>query len=121
MVLTVVLIPVAWLLGTFPSAVLIARAHGHDVLAEGSGNPGASNVARLAGWRAGARGLGLDFAKSAMAAGVGLRTEGRGGAYVLGLAAVVGDTFPIYRKGVKGVATAAVMLAVLYPVIVLAL
>jgi glycerol-3-phosphate acyltransferase PlsY len=43
----VLLVPVAWLLGTFPSALLVARAHGRDVLHEGSGNPGASNVARL--------------------------------------------------------------------------
>ncbi len=46
------LIP-AYLLGTFPSAVLVARAGGHDVTAEGSKNPGASNVARLMGWKAG--------------------------------------------------------------------
>ena len=119
--LVVVLVPVAWLLGTFPSAVLIARAHGHDVLAEGSGNPGASNVARLAGWRAGALVLLLDFAKGAAAAGVGLCTYGRVGAYVLGIAAVVGHTFPLYRKGGKGVAAAGGMLVVLYPLIVLSL
>jgi acyl phosphate:glycerol-3-phosphate acyltransferase len=119
--LVVVLVPVAWLLGTFPSAVLIARAHGHDVLAEGSGNPGASNVARLAGWRAGALVLLLDFAKGAAAAGVGLGTYGRVGAYVLGIAAVVGHTFPLYRKGGKGVAAAGGMLVVLYPLIVLTL
>ena len=43
----------AYLLGTFPTAMLVARAGGHDVLTEGSGNPGASNVARLMGWKAG--------------------------------------------------------------------
>jgi glycerol-3-phosphate acyltransferase PlsY len=117
----VALVPVAWLLGTFPSAVLIARAHGHDVLAEGSGNPGASNVARLAGWRAGALVLLIDFAKGAAAAGVGLATYGRVGAYVLGIAAVIGHTFPLYRKGGKGVAAAGGMLVVLYPLIVLTL
>ena len=62
-------VPVAWLLGTFPSALLVARAHGRDVLREGSGNPGASNVARLLGWKAGALVLLLDFAKGAAAAG----------------------------------------------------
>ena len=117
----VVLVPFAWLLGTFPSAPLVARAHGHDVLHEGSGNPGASNVARLAGWRAGALVLLADFAKGAIAAGVGLAVYGRVGAYVLGIAAVVGHTFPIYRKGGKGVAAAGGMLFVLYPLIVLGL
>ena len=31
MLVDIVLIPFAWALGTFPSAVLVARAHGHDV------------------------------------------------------------------------------------------
>jgi glycerol-3-phosphate acyltransferase PlsY len=117
----VLLVPVAWLLGTFPSAPLVARAHGHDVLREGSGNPGASNVARLAGWRAGALVLLADFAKGAIASGLGLAVDGRVGAYVLGAAAVLGHTFPLYRKGGKGVAAAGGMLTVLYPWIALIL
>jgi glycerol-3-phosphate acyltransferase PlsY len=65
--------------------------------------------------------LAADFAKGAIAAGVGLAVGGRVGAYVLGIAAVVGHTFPIYRKGGKGVAAAGGMLIVLYPWIVLVL
>jgi glycerol-3-phosphate acyltransferase PlsY len=121
MLAVALLVPVAWLLGTFPSAVLVARAHGHDVMKEGSGNPGASNVARLVGWRAGALVLVCDFAKGALAAGVGLAVGGRPGAFALGIAAIVGHTFPLYRKGGKGVATAAGALLVLYPYIVLGL
>ena len=34
----------AYLLGTFPSAELVARHYGVDVTKSGSGNPGASNV-----------------------------------------------------------------------------
>jgi glycerol-3-phosphate acyltransferase PlsY len=112
------LVPLAWLLGTFPSATLIARAKGRDVLHEGSGNPGATNVARILGWKYGLAVLAMDFAKGALAAGVGLAVGGRPGAYVLGVAAVVGHTFPLYRKGGKGVATAAGMLVVLFPAIV---
>ena len=114
-------VPVAWLLGTFPSALLVARAHGRDVLTEGSGNPGASNVARLLGWRAGALVLLLDFAKGAIAAGGGLVIGGRAGAFALGVGAVVGHTFPIFRKGGKGVAAAGGALVVLYPLIVVGL
>src|SRR2546429_5037032 len=77
MLVDIVLIPFAWALGTFPTAVLVARAHGHDVTREGSGNPGASNVARLVGWRAGALVLVIDFAKGAIAAGGGLAPRGR--------------------------------------------
>ncbi len=111
------LVPLAWLLGTFPSAHLVARAKGRDIAAEGSGNPGASNVARLLGWKYGALVLLADFAKGALATGVGLVIDGRPGAYVLGAAAVVGHTFPLYRKGGKGVATAGGMLTVLFPLI----
>jgi glycerol-3-phosphate acyltransferase PlsY len=113
--------PVAWLLGTFPSALLVARAHGRDILQEGSGNPGASNVARVLGWRAGAIVLLLDFSKGALAAGAGMLIGGRAGACALGVAAVIGHTFPIYRKGGKGVAAAGGALVVLYPLIVVGL
>src|SRR6478736_8064326 len=113
----------AYLLGTFPTAVLVARAGGHDVLAEGSGNPGASNVARLMGWKWGLLVMAGDLAKGAIAAGVGLAVAGRGAAYVLGILAVFGHTYPVTRhfKGGKGVATAGGMLAVLQPVLVLVL
>jgi glycerol-3-phosphate acyltransferase PlsY len=121
MVAVAVLVPVAWLLGTFPSAQLVARAHGRDILREGSGNPGASNVHRLLGWRAGALVLFLDFAKGALAAGAGLAIGGRAGACILGVAAVVGHTYPLYRRGGKGVAAAAGALVVLYPFIVIGL
>ncbi len=114
-------VPFAWLLGTFPSAQLVARSRGRDVLSEGSGNPGASNVIRLLGWRAGAVVLLLDVAKGALAAGGGMLLGGRAGAFALGVAAVVGHTFPIYRKGGKGVAAAGGALVVLYPLIVLGL
>jgi glycerol-3-phosphate acyltransferase PlsY len=107
MVADVLLVPVAWLLGTFPSAQLVARAHGRDILREGSGNPGASNVHRLLGWRAGAFVLLLDFAKGALAAGAGLAVGGRAGACILGVAAVV--------------AAAGGALVVLYPFIVIGL
>jgi glycerol-3-phosphate acyltransferase PlsY len=117
----VALIPIGYLLGTFPTAVLVARAKGHDILTEGSGNPGASNVARILGWRYGAAVLLTDFAKGAAAAGIGWAAGGRPGAYLLGCAAVVGHTYPFRRKGGKGVAAAGGMLVVLFPLIVVAL
>jgi glycerol-3-phosphate acyltransferase PlsY len=121
MAVVLVLVPVAWLLGTFPTAVLVARAHGRDITREGSGNPGASNVTRLLGFRAGLMVFAGDFAKGALAAGVGYAVEGRRGAFILGVAAVLGHTFPLYRKGGRGVAAAGGVLVVLYPVIALSL
>lgn len=113
----------AYLLGTFPTAVLVARAGGHDVTAEGSGNPGASNVARIMGWKAGLLVMAGDLAKGAIGSGVGLGLAGRGAGYVLGILAVLGHTYPVTRRfqGGKGVATAGGMLAVLHPIVSLVL
>lgn len=120
-VLVAILCVPAYLLGTFPSALLVSRARGRDVMAEGSGNPGASNVNRILGWRAGLVVLLADAAKGLVAALVGLAVAGRPGAWALGAAAVIGHVFPIRRRGGKGVATCAGFLLVLYPWFVLAL
>jgi glycerol-3-phosphate acyltransferase PlsY len=111
------LIPLAYLLGTFPSAAIVARRAGKDVTREGSGNPGASNITRLLGWKAGAVVLLLDVGKGALAAGVGVALDGHRGAYILGVAAVLGHVFPVTRrfKGGRGVATAGGVLVVLFP------
>jgi acyl phosphate:glycerol-3-phosphate acyltransferase len=116
-ILVACLVPVAYLVGSFPSAGLVARTQGRDVLQEGSGNPGASNVFRLLGWKAGLVVLLLDLGKGAGAAGVGAAFDGHRGAFILGVAAVVGHVFPVTRrfKGGRGVATAAGVMAVIFP------
>jgi glycerol-3-phosphate acyltransferase PlsY len=116
-VLVACLLPVAYLLGTSPSAGIVARTRGHDILHEGSGNPGASNVFRLLGWKAGLVVLLLDLGKGAGAAGVGAAIDGHRGAFILGVAAVLGHVFPVTRrfKGGRGVATAAGVMAVIFP------
>ena len=113
----------AYLLGTFPTAHLIVRAHGRDVTQEGSGNPGASNVGRLLGWRWGVLAFLGDAGKGALPAGIGLIVQGRAGGYLLGVAAVLGHVFPVTRrfKGGRGVATAAGMMLVLHPLVALGL
>ena len=117
------LVPVAYLLGTFPSAALVARRAGRDVTQEGSGNPGASNIVRLMGWKAGAVVLLLDMGKGALAAAAGLALDGHRGAYILGVAAVLGHVFPVTRhfKGGRGVATAAGVAVVVFPLVLGAL
>jgi glycerol-3-phosphate acyltransferase PlsY len=107
----------AYLLGTFPSAILVGRRAGLDPTQEGSGNPGASNAYRTMGRRAGALVLLGDLCKGAIAAGAGLATGSRGVAVACGLAAVIGHVLPATRRfhGGKGVATAAGMTLVLLP------
>jgi glycerol-3-phosphate acyltransferase PlsY len=111
------LVPVAYLLGTFPSASLVARRRGVDVTAEGSGNPGASNTFRLLGWKAGGLVFALDALKGALAAGIGLAVDGHRGAYILGVAAILGHMLPVTRKfkGGRGVATGGGVMLVLFP------
>lgn len=110
---------VAYAIGTFPSAPLVARANGIDITQVGSGNPGASNIARALGWRKGIWVFVLDAAKGAIAAGLGLIVDGRPLAYVLAGAAIVGHVFPIGRgfRGGKGVATGGGAFAVLSPIV----
>jgi glycerol-3-phosphate acyltransferase PlsY len=113
----VVVVPCAYLLGTFPAAQLVGGARGHDPTREGSGNPGASNVYRLAGRRAGATVFVLDLVKGAVAAGAGYALDGRWLAMACGVAAVLGHIVPVTRRfrGGKGVATAAGVTVVLWP------
>jgi glycerol-3-phosphate acyltransferase PlsY len=113
-----VLLPAAYVIGTFPSAQLVARANGVDITTYGSGNPGASNVTRALGWRKGVWVFVLDAAKGAAAAGLGLAVGGRPAAYALGAAAIVGHIAPITRRfrGGKGVATGGGVLAVIHPI-----
>ncbi len=110
--------PVAYLLGTFPSAVLVARSRGIDINAAGSGNPGASNVSRLLGRKLGIFVFVLDGLKGAISVGVGFLVFEYAGALMLACAAVVGHVFPITRKfkGGRGVATAGGAALALYPV-----
>jgi acyl phosphate:glycerol-3-phosphate acyltransferase len=123
MVVVLCLLPVAYLLGTFPSAALVARSRGIDITKSGSGNPGASNTTRLLGWKLGLVVLLADIGKGALAAGVGLALDGHRGAYLLGVAAVLGHVFPVTRhfKGGRGVATAAGALVVVFPLVILVL
>lgn len=121
-VLAVSLLLVAYVLGTFPSARLIARANGIDIDTFGSGNPGASNVTRALGWRKGAWVYVLDALKAAIATGLGLWLDGRPLAYWCAGAAVLGHMFPILRKfkGGKGVAAGSGAIVVMHPIVGLA-
>jgi glycerol-3-phosphate acyltransferase PlsY len=115
--------PPAYLLGTFPTAILVGRREGRDPTQEGSGNPGASNAWRTMGRRAGVLVLLGDAGKGALAAGLGWAAGGRGVGVACGLAAMLGHVAPATRgfRGGKGVATAAGMTVVLLPAVAVVL
>ena len=109
----------AYILGMLPSAIVIARAKGVDITSFGSGNPGASNVARALGWKYGSLVFVLDAAKGAIP--TLLLIGHRPSAYICGAMAIVGHIFPVTRgfKGGKGIATGGGVLLALHPVIMI--
>lgn len=106
---------VAFLVGSLPFGVWVAKACGVDITSRGSGNIGATNVARTLGKGPGSVVLLLDVAKGAVCAlsgpslvSAGVLPAGPPHGLLLGITAVVGHTAsPWLRfRGGKGVATA---------------
>lgn len=99
---------VGYLVGSVSPATLLARARGVDLRSVGSGNPGATNVGRALGPRAGALVAVADVGKGLVPAVAFAMADHEAG-LVAGLAAVLGHvTSPFLRgRGGKGVATAA--------------
>jgi glycerol-3-phosphate acyltransferase PlsY len=115
------LVGVGYLSGSIPFGVLVAsRFAGKDVRAEGSGNIGATNVARVAGKKLGALVLLLDALKGTGPVLLGLHlAPAEPWLHVaIAAAAFLGHVFPVWLrfKGGKGVATALGVLLVLLPV-----
>jgi len=109
----------AYLIGSIPFALLLAKQWGgHDLHRIGSGNIGAANVLRASGVRAGVVVAILDIAKGSAGVLVAGRIAGADQVGALaGLAAVVGHIYPVWLKcrGGKGVATACGVFTVLAP------
>ncbi len=124
-------IVVAYFIGSIPCAHIIAKLHGKDVRTVGSGNVGATNLARACGRKWGYTCFALDVLKGFLptiaAKAVALKLlEGQqttiGPGFLalwmaVGVATIVGHIFPIYLKfkGGKGVATSFGMALGLWP------
>jgi acyl phosphate:glycerol-3-phosphate acyltransferase len=99
----------AYLLGSVPTGFILGSLAGVDVRKTGSGNVGATNVARVVGKRHGILTLVADIAKGfipiAVAFSLGLTPTAT--AFV-GIAAFLGHLYPVFLRfqGGKGVATA---------------
>jgi glycerol-3-phosphate acyltransferase PlsY len=113
-----VLSAVAFLLGSIPTGMLIARTRGIDLRKKGSGNIGATNVLRTAGRGAALLTLVGDATKGALAVliarhfGAGIFYEG-----IIGICAVLGHNYSLFLKfkGGKGVATSFGALSIYSP------
>jgi len=103
------LIVCAYLLGSIPVGILLAKLKGTDPRTVGSGNIGATNVMRAAGKTTGALTLVGDALKGFLpVAAACILGESRFIIAAVGLAAFLGHLFPVFLKfkGGKGVATA---------------
>ncbi len=117
--ISAVAIVLAYLIGSIPFGYLVAWQMGVDIRAAGSGNIGATNVARTLGRKAGAVVLALDFAKGAAPVLLAQTfVESNWLPTVCGMAAILGHMFPVWLRfsGGKGVATGTGVVAVLVPI-----
>jgi glycerol-3-phosphate acyltransferase PlsY len=110
----ILIILAAYLLGSVPFGFIIAAAHGKDLRKIGSGNIGATNLARAVGRGWAFACFGLDVLKGLLPMiAAGLFLPGRPSAARFGLwlavgsAAICGHVFSVYLgfRGGKGVAT----------------
>lgn len=118
------LLAVAYLLGSIPFGLILATLlGGTDVRKAGSGNIGATNVARVVGPVAGILTLILDAAKGYVSVWLALQIlpGHTATAFAAGFCALLGHCFPIWLRfgGGKGVATAAGVVLALSPLTLL--
>jgi glycerol-3-phosphate acyltransferase PlsY len=122
----VLLILLAYLIGSVPTAIWVSRSFfGIDIREYGSGNAGATNTFRVLGSRWGSFVMAADVIKGILATGLYIlvpyylhdEAERTNFMVGLGLAAVVGHIFPIWAefRGGKGVATLFGMIIAIQP------
>lgn len=103
---------VAYLLGSISASIVLSKlVFRTDVRKQGSGNAGATNVARNFGMKAGVATLLGDMLKTAVAMGIGVLLGGELGKAVAGIACLLGHFFPVFFgfKGGKGISVGAVV------------
>lgn len=117
-------VAIAYVAGSFPSAYIAGKLRGVDLRKHGSGNLGATNVIRVLGAKIGLVVFAFDVAKGALPVLLLPRHTmplwpSVWTAIACGIAAILGHTRPLFllfRKGGKGVATAAGVFLALVPV-----
>ena len=94
-----------YLLGSLNTSILVSRGMGGDVRKKGSGNAGATNMARVYGLGVGILIMALDMVKAVLAMLFGWYLAGDWGLMAAGGACIVGHCFPVFHhfKGGKGI------------------
>jgi glycerol-3-phosphate acyltransferase PlsY len=112
----------AYLVGSINLSIIACRMGGiNDLRSSGSGNPGATNLLRVAGWKVAVPVLLLDIGKAAAV----IWGAGFAGfhqlAPTLALPLLLGNLFPVFHrfKGGKGVATVVGVMLAIHPIAML--
>jgi len=101
-----------YLFGSISSAVLLSRGlFREDVRSMGSGNAGATNMARVYGMLPGILAFFCDALKTVAAMGLGWLLDGSLGMSIGGVACLIGHCWPVFfqMRGGKGVSVGAVV------------
>ena len=101
-----------YLLGSLSSSILLSRtAWGRKKKKKGSGNAGATNMARVFGLGAGFLTLACDMLKALLATWLGHRLLGDVGLALGGISCMLGHCFPVFHefKGGKGISVGAAL------------
>ena len=110
MFLNVVIIVLAYLIGSIPSGLIIGKKfYGVDIRQHGSGNLGGTNTFRVLGVKAGLIVTSADILKGTLAAALPLIFPSELHPLFVGIFAVIGHTYPLFAgfRGGKAVATSA--------------
>ncbi|MBO4368282.1 MAG: glycerol-3-phosphate 1-O-acyltransferase PlsY [Clostridia bacterium] len=99
---------IGYLLGCISTGIIASRLLSNiDIRKEGSGNAGATNMLRTLGWVPSLVTFAGDTVKAVAACWLGSLILGRHGAYIAGIACVIGHNWPVFFgfKGGKGVSS----------------
>ena len=112
----ILVVLIGYLLGSLSASIFMSRrVYGSDVRSQGSGNAGATNMARVYGAKAGLITLAADMAKTAAAMWLGWLILGETGLALGGAACITGHCWPVYHgfSGGKGVSAGAAIALVI--------
>lgn len=122
--LSVIVILIAYLLGSLSGSLLVGKLRGVDIRTQGSGNAGGTNAFRTQGAMFALGAVVIDIGKGALAAWIGMRFADVGSVawlpYATAFAAAIGHVWPIWHgfRGGKGAATVIGGIVVLWPAVV---
>jgi glycerol-3-phosphate acyltransferase PlsY len=118
LLLSGLIVVVAYFIGNISPAILISKTKGSDIRQTGSGNAGTTNMLRAYGKKAAAATLGIDLLKGVAAVVLGAVAGGPFVSYLCADAVILGHIWPVLYgfRGGKGVATGLGVLLAVSPV-----